>query len=191
MCSDLRCAASVARIATSVFQCSADTSGGFPALLSMSWFNLHRVLMRTLVIRGRIHFSHTLSVCPHIIRRRVGPQRDLPALIKIELCDEMGGLYKMGGRAKNDLNRPDFKNPLAGAGSSKVMIALAFPLASSPAFPLLVLHVIVFPLFLGANCFITLLGPLALSFQFVTFAWSSCCVILRNFNILCDFATLI
>ena len=66
MCSDFRCAASVARMATSVFQCSASTSGGFPALLSMSWFSLHRVLMRTFVIIGLIHFSHTFSVCPHI-----------------------------------------------------------------------------------------------------------------------------
>ena len=66
MCSDFTCAASVACIATSVFQCFVSTSVGFPALLSMSWFSLQRVLMKTFVIIGRIHFSHTLSQCPHI-----------------------------------------------------------------------------------------------------------------------------
>ena len=61
---------SVARIAISVFQCSRSTSAGLPALLSMSEFNLQWVLMRTFVMMGRIHFSHILSHCPHIVQSR-------------------------------------------------------------------------------------------------------------------------
>ena len=68
MCSDFTCATSEARIATSVFQCSGSTSADLPALLSMSEFNLQQVLMKTFVMMGRIHFSHTLSHCPHIVQ---------------------------------------------------------------------------------------------------------------------------
>lgn len=69
----------MARIPTSVFQCSASTSAGLPALLSMSWFNLYRVLMSTFVIIGRIHFSHTLSQCPHISQSACRTHTSMPS----------------------------------------------------------------------------------------------------------------
>lgn len=86
MCSGFTCAPSVARIATSVFWCSGSKSTCLPALLSMSWFNLLRVLMSTFVIIGRIHFSHTLSQCPHIC------QSDCHTL-SLDTCDNLASLH--------------------------------------------------------------------------------------------------